>query len=181
MNSLYPTLFIEKTKPDYISVALLPTEYDLVKKETAEFGVGIYAVRAFERGDCIGHFLAEPMTVLRQHTLQRSPTEYLEDLYFVGYLLHSCDPNVVLDMHQQKVFCLKDIHRGDPLFMDYSSTEDTLFKQFPCACSAPNCRYWVTGRNEKINEDGRHYLELKQHELLYLNTMIAEEVTSTAI
>lgn len=172
MNSLYPLHFVQKNTPSFVNTALLPSQFDLIKKETPEYGVGIYALHPFARGTLIGHFLAQPASELCQHSLQRGPGDHIEDPYFVGYLLHSCDPNVVVDMHQQKVFCLKDIHEGEPLFMDYASTEDALFKQFACACEAPNCRGWITGRHEAVNAQGKLHLAEKERALLALTAAV---------
>ena len=170
MNSIYPSSFIEQHLTASVNPLLLPTTNDLVKRETVEYGVGIYTLRPFHRGDCIGQFLARASDGLCQHSLQRAPGDHLEDPYFVGYLLHSCDPNVVVDMHQQTVYCLKDIQAGEPLFMDYASTEDVLFRQFACACAAPNCREWITGRNEPVNDEGKHHLQQKDNVLMMNST-----------
>lgn len=174
MNSIYPDSFIKKYLTSSVNPLLLPTGNDIIKRKTAKYGVGIYTRHPYARGESIGQFIAMPSSGLRQHSLQRSPGDNLEDPYFVGYLLHSCDPNVVVDMHQQKVFCLKDIQAGEPLFMDYASTEDVLFRQFACACGAPNCRQWITGRHEPVNEQGRQYLDEKEDQLLRMNTAIHE-------
>ena len=157
-KNYYPRDFIEKYAPDYFGKLSLPTIHDIELRDTNEYGKGIFAVRAFKRGELISDFIAEPADELLQHTLQRGPRDNLYDPYFIGFLLHSCNPNVVLDMHQQKVFCIRDIHMGDPLFMDYASTEDQLFNQFPCGCNAPNCRFWITGRNELVNAHGEAHL-----------------------
>lgn len=178
MNSIYPLPFIQKHLTSTMNPLLLPTSNDLIKHETEEYGVGIYTLRPYQRGDCIGQFLAQPSNGLRQHSLQRSPGDHLEDPYFVGYLLHSCDPNVVVDMHQQKVYCLKNIQTGEPLYMDYASTEDVLFRQFACACGAPNCREWITGRNEAVNDEGKHYQAQKELELLANNIPFHEMQTA---
>jgi hypothetical protein len=53
-----------------------------------------------------------------------------------------------LDILRFELWALKDIEVGEALSMDYASTEDVLFKQFPCLCGAGNCRGWITGRRE---------------------------------
>ena len=159
--TLYPRSFVTHCTPSEEHLAQLPSRHALAKQNTEEFGVGIFALRPFRRGEVIGTFLAMETTEVNQHSLQRGPRDYLYDPYFVGYLLHSCDPNVVLDMHQQKVYCIRDIEVGTPLMMDYASTEDTLFRQFPCACGSANCRHWVTGRAEGVNAVGELYLQEK--------------------
>lgn len=157
-HSIYPNSFITSYCAEHTDARTLPTSLDIVKKETITYGVGIFACRSFIRGETIGHFIAEPTSEIRQHTLQRSTNDNLYDPYFIGFLLHSCDPNVVLNMHAQKVFCIRDIAPNEPLLMDYASTEDQLFNQFACKCSAPNCRHWITGRAEFVNQEGRHYI-----------------------
>ncbi|MCB1773792.1 MAG: SET domain-containing protein-lysine N-methyltransferase [Gammaproteobacteria bacterium] len=157
-HTLYPRSFLDRCKPSGEALRQLPSRSALTKRTTEECGVGIYARRPFHRGELIGSFLALEINEVNQHSLQRAPGDYLYDPYFVGYLLHSCDPNVVLDMHQQTVYCLRNIAAGEPLMMDYASTEDSLFRQFPCACGAPNCRQWVTGRAEPVNSEGWLFL-----------------------
>jgi hypothetical protein len=43
--------------------------------------------------------------------------------------------------------------------MDYASTEDILFKQFPCLCGTPNCRFWISGRKEEVSPEGIRHIE----------------------
>lgn len=157
--SIYPQSFIDAHCENELQKLLLPRPTDVLKQETEECGVGIYALRPFARGECIGSFIAEPTHKIMQHTLQRAPDDHLHDPYFVGFFLHSCNPNVVVDMHQQRVFCIRDIAKDEPLCMDYASTEDTLFRQFSCACNAPNCRQWISGRNELVNDEGLRYIQ----------------------
>jgi hypothetical protein len=94
-----------------------------------------------------------------QHTLQITPNLHLYDPHFSGLLLHSCDPLVLLDMNTLEIWALQDIEKGQALTMDYASTEDLLFRQFPCVCGSINCRSWVTGRKEVINDSGQKYLQ----------------------
>ncbi|MGB5326015.1 MAG: SET domain-containing protein-lysine N-methyltransferase [Pseudomonadales bacterium] len=171
--SVYPEEFIKAHLSREANRALLPTDYEIVKNETEEFGVGIFACRAFSRGEVIAAFIGEPVTEVVQHSLQRSPGDQLLDPFFSGYLLHSCDPNAVLDMHEQKLYCLRDIALGEPLLIDYAVTEDHLFAQFECRCGAPNCRSWITGRHQAVNEEGRLFLEECQR--TYLATLSLED------
>lgn len=69
------------------------------------------------------------------------------DSYFAGYLAHSCDPNVEVDMEHQYVHALKAIPAGSILNMDYEATEDELFQQFQCRCGSPDCRGLIRGRS----------------------------------
>jgi hypothetical protein len=78
---------------------------------------------------------------------------HLYDIHFSGYFLHSCAPNIELDMKNLKVYATRDIMPMEYLLMDYAQTEDVLFRQFPCSCGAENCRGWITGRKELPNAD----------------------------
>ena len=116
-------------------------------------GRGVIAYRAFKKGEVIARMAGHIVNEIRQHTLQMSPDTHLFDPYFSGYFLHSCSPNISLNMVDLTVTALEDIPPNSFLYMDYAETEDVLFKQFPCACGAENCRGWVTGRKEMLNAD----------------------------
>lgn len=111
-------------------------------------GMGVKTFKAFAKGDLICALAGDIITDIRQHSLQIEPGVHLYDIHFSGYFLHSCDPNIELDMKNLRVYAIKDIKANDYLLMDYAQTEDVLFKQFPCSCGAENCRGWITGRKE---------------------------------
>jgi hypothetical protein len=128
-----------------------PTEDDfVVARQELGKGYGVYARRAFQRGYRVCRISGMIVHEVMQHTLQISTDAHLYDPYFTGFLLHACDPNVFLDMGRFELWAMKDILPGQALTMDYASTEDYLFKQFPCLCGAPNCRKWITGRREPV-------------------------------
>jgi uncharacterized protein len=128
-----------------------PTDADVeVSRQEDGKGLGVYARHLFPRGYRICRISGMVVHEIRQHTLQISSTSHLYDPYFTGFLLHSCDPNTFLDMQRFELWAIKDIQPGEALTMDYSSTEDVLFKQFPCLCGSPNCRRWITGRREPV-------------------------------
>lgn len=142
-RSLYPAIFC--VGEGY------PTEDDfLVARQEDAKGYGVYARRPFRRGYRICRISGTIVHTVMQHTLQVSPDAHLYDPYFTGFLLHSCDPNVFLDMARFELWATKDIGVGQALMMDYASTEDYLFKQFPCLCGSPGCRKWITGRREPV-------------------------------
>lgn len=123
------------------------TDFMVVTKDEMS-GKGVICYRAFKRGEVIAHMGGEIINEIRQHTLQISENKHLYDPHFSGYFLHSCSPNISLDMKNMTVTALKDIEANSYLYMDYAETEDYLFKQFPCSCGASNCRGWITGRKE---------------------------------
>ena len=156
MKQIYPYEIDETTG--------YPTRQDFfVSTAGDEKGFGLYTRRPFKKGEQMARFTGEVLKEIRLHTLQISPGKHLHDPHFVGYLLHSCEPNVALDMKRLTMVALKDINPGEALTMDYASTEDVLYRQFPCACKAEKCRQWITGRLETINREGRDYLKSITH------------------
>jgi hypothetical protein len=129
----------------------------ILKDETT--GLGVVTYRSFEPGDLIAEFNGELTADMTQHSLQVEPGLHLVDLYFVGYFLHSCAPNVFLDMQSKRVYSIEAIKPGDFLYMDYTQTEDQLFRQFPCSCGASACRGWIVGRKELPDLSNPLYLD----------------------
>lgn len=122
-------------------------DFAVVQKD-AKSGHGVISYRAFKRGDIVAKMSGEIIDVILQHTLQISPGKHLFDPYFSGYFLHSCSPNISLNMKTMTVTALKDIEANSFLYMDYAETEDYLFKQFPCSCGSENCRGWISGKKD---------------------------------
>jgi len=116
-------------------------------------GRGVITYRAFKKGDVVARMAGHVVDEIRQHTLQLTPETHLFDPYFSGYFLHSCAPNISLNMEDLTVTALEDIPADSFLYMDYAETEDVLFRQFPCSCGAARCRGWVTGRKEMLNAE----------------------------
>lgn len=123
------------------------SDFQIVHK-SVDTGMGVITRRAFRRGEVLAVMAGEIVNDIRQHTLQISADKHLFDPYFSGYFLHSCSPNISLDMAKMTVTALKNISADSYLYMDYAETEDVLFKQFPCSCGSRNCRGWITGRKE---------------------------------
>lgn len=151
----------------------LKDDFTVCRRETGK-GFGVYSKKDIKRGELVARITGNIVPNISQHTLQITPTTHMYDPYFTGYLLHSCSPNIYLDMTEFEIWALRDIEAGGPLTMDYASTEDILFKQFPCLCDSPDCRIWITGRKEEVNEEGLGYIE--QH-LKFLERESCEAVT----
>jgi uncharacterized protein len=135
--------------PHFGNNPLFPNKKDfgVVVKNQAS-GMGVMTYKFIAKGSLVCAIAGDIITEIRQHTLQIEPELHLHDIYFSGYLLHSCSPNVELDMKKLLVYAVKDIAAMEYLTMDYAQTEDILYKQFPCGCGAENCRGWITGRKE---------------------------------
>ena len=137
----YPTL--EQFLPDTISGAI---------------GRGVVSRADWRAGQVIARFTGWLSHEITQHTLQVTPQLHIHDPWFSGLLTHSCSPNAILDMNRLELLALRDIASGEILTIDYTVTEDKLFKQFPCHCGSADCRQWITGRREEISEEGRQWI-----------------------
>ncbi len=126
------------------------SDFEVVRLDDFQ-GLGVRSLRQFRPGDLVAEFTGELVLERTQHSLQVDSNLHLEDLYFVGYFLHSCAPNVTVDMTRRLVHAADWIEPEQFLRMDYAETEDMLYKQFPCRCGAPQCRRWITGRREAPN------------------------------
>lgn len=113
-------------------------------------GEGVVSLASFKEGDLIFVFTGFLLNEITQFTLQVNSAGdlHLHDPYFMGKVLHSCDPNASVDMSARTFRAVRDIAPGDFITMDYAQTEDRLFKPFQCGCGAANCRGFVTGRLE---------------------------------
>jgi len=124
----------------------------------AHRGLGVRALRGFSEGDVIHRFTGKVSEQIDLHSLQVDARRHITDTRYAGYLTHGCDPNAFLDMRGFTVVAHRDIAPGEILTVDYGATEDRLHRQFPCACGAPNCRGWITGRRESPNAEGEALL-----------------------
>lgn len=123
-------------------------------------GAGIKTKVAFESRTRLCKISGHALVERRLHTLQISPRIHLYDPWFTGLLLHSCDPNVFLDMGYLELWSVQAIAAKTLLTMDYSTTEDVLFQQFACQCGAGNCRGWITGSQEHLNPEGEQFMHI---------------------
>lgn len=137
-----------------------------IKQKDGDVGYGVYTKKDFKRGSLVARFSGNIVNHVVQHSLQVNPSSHIHDPYFAGLLLHSCNPNVALDMQDFTIWAIKDIDAGEALTMDYATTEDKLFKQFKCLCESDNCRHWITGRKEQVNEEGDQYLKSVEEETI---------------
>ena len=134
----------------YGSDPLFPRVADFeIHKTSRSKGLGVVTKRAFAKGEFLAKLGGPTTSEVLQHTLQISKGCHLHDTYFSGYFLHSCDPNIHVDMQKLEVTALKSIKKNSYLYMDYSETEDYLFRIFRCGCGSKKCRGIIRGKKDK--------------------------------
>ncbi|MDZ3952382.1 hypothetical protein U0X36_05410 [Bacillus thuringiensis] len=110
------------------------------------FNKGVVSKKEFAKGDLLFKFAGEIQYHQTLYTLQLKTGVYIEDPYFMGRILHSCEPNSIVNMETQEFYAIQDINVGDYITIDYLKTEDVLFQSFQCACGSPDCKGYITGR-----------------------------------
>ncbi len=149
----------EKATPIYDS--LIPweeghptTEHFEVVETGDERGRGMKSKTAFQKGALAARLSGVITSHVTINTIQISPTLHFHDPWFCRFLLHSCDPNLAIDVTTLEARATRDIQPGDYVTIDYRATEDKIEFQFPCNCGAENCCGWMHGRLEKPSKDG---------------------------
>lgn len=147
MSSEKPLLenirFYPETFPRFINE---PTKDKFNLITSNEFGDGIVCKVPFRKGDIVFQFDGNLRNDQTLYTLQKSPNIYIEDQYFMGKSLHSCNPNTIVNMETQEFIAARDIQAGEYITMDYETTEDELFRKFYCECKSANCRGYIRGK-----------------------------------
>ncbi|NOY75557.1 MAG: SET domain-containing protein [Kiritimatiellaeota bacterium] len=154
-TSLYPDFIpSEEGHPATVDFEIVNTGDDR--------GRGLKSRATFKRGERVAKLSGIVVDHTTLDTIQISPTLFFSDPWFCRFLLHSCDPNLAIDVPTLEARALRDIQPGEYMTIDYAATDDKVTSQFACDCGSPNCRAWVTGRSERINEEGRVYLEINK-------------------
>ena len=133
----------------------------------AKTGHGLFASKAFKRGEKITRFTGPKLTYtqvaqMKKHanTLQVGPESYI-DLQPPGvYANHSCNPNAGLRSDRWLV-ALKNIKKGEEVTWDYSTsiTLDTVWRM-KCKCGAKNCRKYVSNFGAVPEKQQKKYIKL---------------------
>lgn len=102
-------------------------------------GFGVVSKRRFRKGELVFRFTGLITHQITQYTLQRYNGEFIHDPWFMGRILHKCEPNCFVDMGKLEFVAIKDIEADEWVTMDYDQTEDYLFKPFVCNCGVNKC------------------------------------------
>jgi hypothetical protein len=112
-------------------------------------GSGIITLKPFKKGDTIAKLAGDMVQAIRPHTFQVNNEMHLDDNYFLGYFIHSCVPNTKIDTKKLIATAIKDIDSDTFITIDYTATEDYLFRQFRCNCGNKKCRKVIAGKKER--------------------------------
>ena len=109
-------------------------------------GAGVVSLTDFAAGQLVFVFTGIFMSEITLFTLQVRPGLYIHDPFFMGKVLHRCDPNCDVDMATRSFHARKPIRAGDWITMNYEQTEDQLFRPFRCHCGDEPCEGLEAGR-----------------------------------
>jgi tyrocidine synthetase-3 len=123
-------------------------KFKIIKSD--EVGEGVIALNTFDPGQIIFRFSGLILNDMTLFTLQLGIGQHIHDPFFMGKILHSCDPNTDCDMATQTFTAIKPIKPGEYLTMDYETTEDELFRSFECHCGSPNCKKFIMGKKYRM-------------------------------
>ncbi len=134
--------------PDHLSVVPNEPGWEdfCVLDVDGKRGQGVLVLRDYSQGSVLFRMNGTLKTEMTLHSLQMAPGLHLDDPYFAGKVLHSCEPNSWLDVETRIYFATRDIEAGELLTMDYDETEDVLFRAFNCCCGSTQCRGTIGGR-----------------------------------
>jgi hypothetical protein len=120
---------------------------DHVFVSDCELGKGLFAARAFRRGETILRVRGPVLVleeVLAKGERQSDPVQIGERLYLdtqapAVYSNHSCDPNAGLTADLELV-ALRPLAAGDEIRWDYSTSMSEDLWTMPCRCGSAGCR-----------------------------------------
>lgn len=128
--------------PRYVNEPL-KTMFQIV--ETQNQGEGIISLVDIPTSEIAFTFTGIILPFRQLYTLEITEYLHVYDQYFMGKVLHSCDPNLRCDMNKLTFYAIKNIKSGDFLTMDYEQTESVLYRTFTCHCGSKNCRKYIKG------------------------------------
>ena len=111
-------------------------------------GKSVQVLKNYKAGQKIAHITGNVNDIISPDSVQIGPDQHLHDPYILGLLTHSCDPNTYFDIKKHHLIAAKAIKENEFLTIDYTVTEDYLFRQFQCRCKTAKCKGWILGRKE---------------------------------
>jgi hypothetical protein len=134
-------------------------------------GKGIFAIAPITKGEIVivkaGHIIDKKTLDLNKDVINGSEAQISDDLYIappskqefepsMGYLNHSCDPNVGFGGNIVLV-AMRDIAAGEEMTMDYAMMMTEPKFTLQCNCKALSHRPIITGNDWQIPALQRKY------------------------
>lgn len=118
-----------------------------VKKNINTQQHGLFALRAYEKGDIIIAFDAAKIVDTPNYlTVQVSDTKHIHlSPEYLQYVNHCCAPNVIFNTSKMVLECIDDISIGEELCFFYPATEWEIAQTFQCLCGSSNCIGLIQG------------------------------------
>lgn len=117
----------------------------------AGIGLGVYAVRAFRKGDFLFSATGKTIPAQTEFSIQIGWDEHLDAYPPARYLNHACHPNAGVKSNAQGLpdfYALRDIAKDEEIRYDYAMTEYRHYERsrpeadfdLTCHCGATDCR-----------------------------------------
>lgn len=139
-----------------------------IEVRSTEHGHGVFATRAYRRGERVMVTTGVLLNHQTEHTIQVNLHQHLEPRFPVRLINHSCNPDLGVKTTPQGLpdfYALRDIRTGEELNFDYAMTELThvprtnqaLEFNLECHCGEPTCRGQLGYYNILPASDKRRY------------------------
>lgn len=135
----------------------MPVQLLSVRVAPATYGEGVYASRAFRKGQTIGRVYGEVVggDEGSEYAIDLGDDRLLEPGTPFRFLNHSCEPNCELlnytpdnaPPHEYEVYvkAIRKIAVGEQLTIDYAWAADVAIR---CGCQTDNCRGWIVSADQ---------------------------------
>jgi hypothetical protein len=110
-------------------------------------GEALFAARAFAAGEPVFAFTHLTWRATRDAFTTEDPNGRHLHYPLLARVAHSCDPNCRPSFELMALIARRDIAPGEPISVDFLSTEGAINEPFDCRCGAATCR----GRIERAD------------------------------
>jgi SET domain-containing protein len=145
-------------------------------KETPSKGKGVYAAKAFKKGEVVlVKRIIEECEGNHEHAAQYGSDRFVVHDEVSQCVNHSCEPNCgvrVDDSGSRNLVAMRNIAEGEEINFDYAMENYTI-DHFPsqCMCGSPHCRGRITGWKDLPKEKKEEYRPWAAPYLLELDAL----------
>ncbi len=100
-------------------------EFEIVNTSN-ERGRGLKCKLAFRQGERVARLSGIVLNHTTLNTIRISPSLFFSDPWFCRFFLHSCGPNITIDLPALEVRALRDIQPGEYLTIDCVAADEVL-------------------------------------------------------